>query len=258
LHDTSADPLAEIEDEREATPVMGAVAGSDEASVLAVTTDVDRLFSPDGHVLGSDADECDYLLDDSRRRGVSSKHLRLFIDREEGQADNLTLQNLSKNNVRVISHEQRINENLTKGRQILLAGGSWSIFLHTTVPIVFKLVFPDRGEATADYIRNWSAFRAANIAASCAVPTLKSMSISRSADETPRVEGSPYKIDWTDEGLLGKGAFGAVRKALSRITNEMVAAKVFKYPGDIQSELGFLQTLRHVRLLTGLIGQIYF
>jgi hypothetical protein len=52
LHDISADPYAGIADKRKATPVMGAAAETDEASILAVTTDVDRLFSPDGHVLG--------------------------------------------------------------------------------------------------------------------------------------------------------------------------------------------------------------
>lgn len=185
LHDRAVDPLPETDDERDTTPVRGSATGTDEASVLAVTTDMDRLFSPEGHVLGSDAEACDYLLDDSRRQGVSSKHLRLFINSEEGEADNLTLENLSKNHVSVISHEQRIDENLTQGKQILLSGGSWFVYLHTTVPIVFKLVFPDRGEATTHYIRNWSAFRAANIAAAS----------SRSADETTRVQGTPYKID---------------------------------------------------------------
>jgi hypothetical protein len=55
LHDISADPYAGIadkDDKRKATPVMGAAAETDEASILAVTTDVDRLFSPYGHVLG--------------------------------------------------------------------------------------------------------------------------------------------------------------------------------------------------------------
>jgi hypothetical protein len=36
---------------------------------------------------------------------VRSKYLRLFIDYKEGQADNLTLKSLSKNDVRVISYK---------------------------------------------------------------------------------------------------------------------------------------------------------
>jgi hypothetical protein len=95
-----------------------------EVPLLAITTDIDRLFNPTGHVLGSDWEGSDFLLDDSKRRGVSAKHLRLFIDPEEERDDSLTLQNLSVNTVRVISHEQRVNENLTQGQQILLAGDS--------------------------------------------------------------------------------------------------------------------------------------
>jgi hypothetical protein len=178
---------------------------------------------------------------------VSAKHLRLFIDPEEERDDSLTLQNLSVNTVRVISHEQRVNENLTQGQQILLAGGSWSIYLYSVVPIVFKVIFPDHGVHTEQYRCNWSAFYAANLEANDAVPTLSSMNIDRTSD-TPLVKDSPYLIDWTDKGILGKGSFGTVRKASSRVTNEVVATKIFKYPGDIQKELGFLQTLRHVRI----------
>ena len=102
--DTSADSFPEIADEREATPIVGAAAGSDKALLLAVTTDIDRLFSPCGHIVGSDPGEYDYLFGMIAGGGVSgSKHVRLFIDHEEGQAENLTLQNLSKTSIKVIS-----------------------------------------------------------------------------------------------------------------------------------------------------------
>lgn len=236
---------------RETTPIIGVPDSSQKLPpVLAVTTDIDRLFDPaKGHHLGSDSDECDFLLDDSFTRGVSSKHLRLFIDPEEGKHDNLTLQNLSGNSVQAISHEQRINEKLTRGQQILLTGGTWTIYLHATVDIVFKLKFPDHGEVSSEYRRNWTAFREANIAASRTVPTLNSLKIGESAKETPLVKEPPYIVDWAENALLGTGACGAVRRASNRSTGEAFAAKVFRYRGDIHAELGFLQTLRHVSLI---------
>lgn len=79
------------------------------------------------------------------------------------------------------------------------------------------------------------------------MPTLSSMNTNRTSD-TPLVKDSPYLIDWTHKGILGKGSFGTVRKASSRVTNEVVATEIFKYPRDIQKELGFLQTLRPVRI----------
>jgi hypothetical protein len=223
-------------------------------AVLAVTTDIDRLFNPvEGHLLGSDSDECGFLLDDNFTRGVSSKHLRLFIDPEEGRHDNLTLQNLSGNSVQAISHEQRINEKLARGQQILLTGGTWTIYLHAAVDIVFKLKFPDHGEASSEYKRNWSTFREANIAASKTVPTLRSLKIGESA--TPLVKEPPYIVHWAENAPLGTGACDAVRRASNRSTGESFAAKVFKYRGDIHAELGFLQTLRHVSLIICLISQ---
>jgi hypothetical protein len=237
---------------RETTPIIGVPDSSQNLpAVLAVTTDIDRLFNPaEGHLLGSDSDECDFLLDDNFTRGVSSKHLRLFIDPEEGKHDNLTLQNLSGNSVQAISHEQRINEKLARGQQILLTGGTWTIYLHAAVDIVFKLKFPDHGEVSSEYKRIWSTFREANIAASKTVPTLNSLKIGESA--TPLVKEPPYIVDWAENALLGTGACGAVRRASNRSTGEAFAAKVFKYRGDIYAELGFLQTLRHVSLMFGL------
>lgn len=237
---------------RETTPIIGVPEIL--PAVLAVTTDIDRLFNPvEGHLLGSDSDECDFLLDDNFTRGVSSKHLRLFIDPEEGKHDNLTLQNLSGNSVQAISHEQRINETLARGQQILLTGGTWTIYLHAAVDIVFKLKFPDHGEASSEYKRNWSTFLEANIAASKTVPTLHSLKIGESA--TPLVKEPPYIVDWAENALLGTGACGAVRRASNRSTGEPFAAKVFKYRGDIHAELGFLQTLRHVSLIICLISR---
>lgn len=89
----------------------------------------------EGHLLGSYSDKCDSLLDDGFTRGVSSNHLRLSIDQEEGKRDNLTLQNLPGNSVQAISHKQRRNKKLARGQQILLTGGAWTIYLHAAVDI---------------------------------------------------------------------------------------------------------------------------
>jgi hypothetical protein len=102
----------------------------------------------------------------------------------------------------------------------------------------------ERGKRSADYINNWSTFRAAN---ESALPRLR-ITLGHSAQETPPIKAPTYVIDWSDNALLGKGTFGAVRKASSVATNEVFAAKIFKVRGDIQIELGFLQALRYVRV----------
>jgi hypothetical protein len=68
------------------------------------------------------------------------------------------------------------------------------------------------------------------------------MNINRMSD-TPLVKDSPYLIDWTHKGILGKGSLGTVRKASSRVTNEVVAST----PGIFRRSW-VLQTLRHVRI----------
>jgi len=245
----SSDLIAEspASDEREATPNVDSPSRHRTLSpLLALTTEPERLFDPaEGHVLGSDSESCDILLDDTNSRGVSSKHVRLFIDPDEDEDINsLTLQNLSGNSVRAISHEMRINDQLTRKKSILLNGGTWTIILHTKVDIVFKVVFPERGKRYSDYINNWSAFRAAN---ENALPRLR-ITLGHSAQETPLIKAPTYVIDWSENAVLGKGTFGVVRKASSVATSEVFAAKIFKVRGDIQKELGFLQALRYVRV----------
>lgn len=151
--------------ERETTPGMDDPSGHKiQCPLLALTTDPERLFDPvEGHVFGSDSERCDVVLDDTNTRGVSSRHVRLFVDLYEDEGgDCLTIQNLSANSVRAISHEMKINVLLTREKATVLSGGKWTIILNAKVDIVFKLIFPDRGSFSSDYCTNWTAFRMTN------------------------------------------------------------------------------------------------
>lgn len=230
---------------REKTPDTGHLAENEiQCTLLALTTDAERMFDPaEGHVFGSDSERYDVILDDTNMRGVSSRHIRLFVDPNRGEDYNcLTIQNLSGNSVRIISHEMNINVSLARGKVALLRGGAWTIILNTKVDIVFDLIFPGRGNSSSEYFTNWLTFRMTN---ERALPKLR-MALRHSAEATPLVNAPTYIIDWSQDGILGRGTFGVVRKARSAVTSEVFAAKVFGVRGDMQHELGFLQILRHV------------
>ncbi|KAI8950418.1 hypothetical protein F4801DRAFT_548991 [Xylaria longipes] len=164
-----------------------------------------------GFVFGCDSRECDVLLDENQRRGVSRKQFAIQPDWNAGK---LILKNLSNQGTclesrslgRIVLHTER---SLPDNEIVDVKLG----------PVEFRIRTPDHSNHRDVYLENWQAFRA----------KLESqpLGLQKLALETNKTTNKSLLTEYILGRQLGRGSQATVYRARHLISGRLCAIKQF-------------------------------
>jgi hypothetical protein len=231
-----AESIAEeaIIDSRDPTPAPESLSeeGHDFTDHILLTFDK-KLKNPQrGWQFGTDPRTCDVLLGHRGTKGVSSRHfcivivenyrIKLYEDSKFGTAvgyDEQAKEKTRRNNAWLLSFES--------GR-----GQQWEdvrIYVPDAKGLAFRIKFPNHEAGRPEYLARLRTFMEKS---RIALPALATMDLNSNPPTTvPSQPRTPYEWPiYLDDGLLGRGQFGEVRRVIHAGNGEFYAAKKFYSP----------------------------